>query len=224
MPDEAETALRKCASIALRNLDLLSAVRVLSAGDHDMDVLADKADRLREEYQKAVKEKNLDKKAGVVVDVIRAIRWLWCRNDSDWLARTRLVVVAAETLKGNRARKNISSLLQEPPRRIDGSDRDRRPMKFEELNRGDLVRLPYEVRNRLAVTHGDKSVSDALDAVLNDFKLKPPAEDFSFGGLLDMLIERIEKDAPRFSSISLNSDWFERFKSLLDDVEQNGRA
>ena len=73
----------------------MSAVRVLSAGDHDMDVLADKADRLREEYQKAVKEKNLDKKAGVVVDVIRAIRWLWCRNDSDWLAKTRLVVVAA---------------------------------------------------------------------------------------------------------------------------------
>ena len=225
LPDEAETALRKCASIALRNLDLLSAVRVLSAGDHDMDVLADKANRLREEYQKAVKGKNLDEKAGAVVDVIRAIRWLWYKNDDDWLARTRLVVVVAETLdKGGNGKLN--SLLQELPDRCLSNNKGRNLefLKVDELGRGDLVRLPYEVRNWLAVTHGDKSVSDALDAVLNDFKLKPPAEDFSFGGLLDVLIERIEEDAPRFNSISLNSDWFKRFKSLLDEVEQNGRA
>ena len=225
LPDEAETALRKCASIALRSLDMLSAVRVLSAGDHDMDVLADKADRLREEYQKAVKGKNLDEKAGVVVDVIRAIRWLWYKNDDDWLARTRLVVVAAETLdKGGNGKLN--SLLQELPDRCRSNNKGRNLefLKVDELGRGDLVRLPYEVRNGLAVTHGDKSVSDALDAVLNDFKLKPPAEDFSFGGLLDVLIERIEEDAPRFNSMSLNSDWFKRFKSLLDEVEQNGRA
>ena len=225
LPDEAETALRKCASIALRNLDLLSAVRVLSAGDHDMDVLADKADRLREEYQKAVKGKNLDEKAGAVVDVIRAIRWLWYKNDDDWLARTRLVVVAAETLDKGRNGK-FNSLLQELPDRCRSNNKGRNLefLKVDELGRGDLVRLPYEVRNGLAVTHGDKSVGDALDAVLNDFKLKPPAEDFSFGGLLDVLIERIEEDAPRFNSISLNSDWFKRFKSLLDEVEQNGRA
>ena len=225
LPDEAETALRKCASIALRSLDMLSAVRLLSAGDHDMDILACEADRLREDYQKAVKGKNLDEKAGVVVDVIRAIRWLWYKNDDDWLARTRLVVVAAETLdKGGNGKLN--SLLQELPDRCRSNNKGRNLefLKVDELGRGDLVRLPYEVRNGLAVTHGDKSVSDALDAVLNDFKLKPPAEDFSFGGLLDMLIERIEKDAPRFSSISLNSDWFKRFKSLLDEVEQSGRA
>lgn len=225
LPDEAETALRKCASIALRSLDMLSAVRVLSAGDHDMDVLADKADRLREEYQKAVKGKNLDEKAGAVVDVIRAIRWLWYKNDDDWLARTRLVVVAAETLdKGGNGKLN--SLLQELPDRCRSNNKGRNLefLKVDGLGRGDLVRLPYEVRNRLAVTHGNKSVGDALDSVLKDFSLKPPAEDFSFGGLLDMLIERIEEDAPRFNSISLNSDWFERFKSLLDEVEQNGRA
>ena len=225
LPDEAETALRKCASIALRNLDLLSAVRVLSAGDRDMDALADKANSLREEYQKAVKGKNLDEKAGIVVDVIRAIRWLWYRNDDDWLARTRLVVVAAETLdKGGNGKFN--SLLQEFPDRCRSKNKGRNLefLKVDELGRGDLVRLPYEVRNKLAVTHGDKSVSDALDAVLNDFSLKPPAEDFSFGVLLDMLIERIEKDASSFNSISLNSNWFKRFKSLLDEVEQNGRA
>ena len=225
LPDEAETALRKCASIALRNLDLLSAVRVLSAGDRDMDALADKANSLREEYQKAVKGKNLDEKAGIVVDVIRAIRWLWYRNDDDWLARTRLVVVAAETLDKGRNGK-FNSLLQELPDRCRSNNKGRNLefLKVDELGRGDLVRLPYEVRNGLAVTHGDKSVGDALDAVLNDFKLKPPAEDFSFGGLLDVLIERIEEDAPRFNSMSLNSDWFKRFKSLLDEVEQNGRA
>ena len=225
LPDEAETALRKCASIALRSLDMLSAVRLLSAGDHDMDVLACEADSLREEYQKAVKGKNLDEKAGVVVDVIRAIRWLWYKNDDDWLARTRLVVVAAETLdKGGNGKLN--SLLQELPDRCRSNNKGRNLelLKVDGLGRGDLVRLPYEIRNGLAVTHGDKSVSDALDAVLNDFKLKPPAEDFSFGGLLDVLIERIEEDAPRFNSISLNSDWFKRFKSLLDEVEQRGRA
>lgn len=225
LPDEAETALRKCASIALRSLDMLSAVRLLSAGDHDMDILACEADALREEYQKAVKGKNLDEKAGVVVDVIRAIRWLWYKNDDDWLARTRLVVVAAETLDKGRNGK-LNSLLQELPDRCRSNNKGRNLelLKVDGLGRGDLVRLPYEIRNGLAVTHGDKSVSDALDAVLNDFKLKPPAEDFSFGGLLDMLIERIEKDAPCFSSISLNSDWFKRFKSLLDEVEQRGRA
>lgn len=225
LPDEAETALRKCASIALRSLDMLSAVRLLSAGDHDMDILACEADRLREEYQKAVKGKNLDEKAGVVVDVIRAIRWLWYKNDDDWLARTRLVVVAAETLdKGGNGKLN--SLLQELPDRCRSNNKGRNLelLKVDGLGRGDLVRLPYEIRNGLAVTHGDKSVGDALDAVLKDFSLKPPAEDFSFGGLLDMLIERIEKDAPRFNSISLNSDWFKRFKSLLDEVEQRGRA
>ena len=204
---------------------MLSAVRVLSAGDHDMDILAGEADRLREEYQKAVKGKNLDEKAGVVVDVIRAIRWLWYKNDDDWFARTRLVVVAAETLDKGRNGK-FNSLLQEFPDRCRSNNKGRNLelLKVDGLGRGDLVRLPYEIRNGLAVTHGDKSVGDALDAVLKDFSLKSPAEDFSFGALLDMLIERIEKDAPRFNSISLNSDWFKRFKSLLDDVEQNGRA
>ena len=157
--------------------------------------------------------------------MIRAIRWLWYKNDDDWFARTRLVVVAAETLdKGGNGKLN--SLLQELPDRCRSNNKGRNLelLKVDGLGRGDLVRLPYEIRNGLAVTHGDKSVGDALDAVLKDFSLKSPAEDFSFGGLLDMLIERIEKDAPRFNSISLNSDWFKRFKSLLDDVEQNGRA
>ncbi|WP_136192670.1 hypothetical protein [Actinomyces procaprae] len=101
--NDAEEALRRAAAISLRSLNLLSALRVLAAGDRDMDELAGRCEELRQEYVQARKAERLDDHAGVIVDVLRTVRLLL--DGADWLTQARLVVAAAEAVHARRLAK-----------------------------------------------------------------------------------------------------------------------
>ena len=105
----AKKALLKAALTSLRNMNLLSAVRVLGAGDNEMNELADKCDDLRREYIEAVNSKDPDADAATILDVLKVVRWLWedplesdCNGaaaqkmSADWETRSKLAVIAAE--------------------------------------------------------------------------------------------------------------------------------
>ncbi|WP_143233304.1 hypothetical protein [Actinomyces ruminis] len=238
--DDAEEALRRAAAISLRSLNLLSAVRVLAAGDRGMDELADRCEELRRAYAEARQAERLDDHAGVIVDVLRTVRLLF--DGADWLTQARLVVAVAEAVHTRWLSKRGQSLLQEPDTLLNKEEVAERKNTNTKaavacLKRGDLLRLPYEVRDRLVITHGRSTVQEALDRALDELRVDA-SEGFTFAELLDALIARLECDAKgkaksgdergkkscgeskdSFGTLDIGASWAARFAQLLREVE-----
>ena len=213
--NDAETALRRAATAGLRSFNLLSVIRVLSAGDRDMDRKANVCNRLRQEYLDAANAADPDDHACVLISVLRVIRDL-CARSRDGYVDPRLAVVAAETVKFNpRGKKEPETLFRE-----DYAWRNRKdsaPARIDLLSRGDLLRLLAEVRNRLVVTHGGSSVLKATRDALADLSISAPG-DFTYTDLLARTVTALEKAAPGLG-IKIDDSWASSFKCLLKWAE-----
>ena len=213
--NDAETALRRAATAGLRSFNLLSVIRVLSAGDRDMDRKANVCNRLRQEYLDAANAADPDDHACVLISVLRVIRDL-CARSRDGYVDPRLAVVAAETVKFNpRGKKEPETLFRE-----DYAWRNRKdsaPARIDLLSRGDLLRMLAEVRNRLVVTHGGSSVLKATRDALADLSISAPG-DFTYTDLLARTVTALEKAAPGLG-IKIDDSWASSFKCLLKWAE-----
>ena len=213
--NDAETALRRAATAGLRSFNLLSVIRVLSAGDRDMDRKANVCNRLRQEYLDAANAADPDDHACVLISVLRVIRDL-CARSRDGYVDPRLAVVAAETVKFNpRGKKEPETLFRE-----DYAWRNRKdsaPARIDLLSRGDLLRMLAEVRNRLVVTHGGSSVLKATRDALADLSISAPG-DFTYTDLLARAVTALEKAAPGLG-IKIDDSWASSFKCLLKWAE-----
>lgn len=213
--NDAETALRRAATAGLRSFNLLSVIRVLSAGDRDMDRKANVCNRLRQEYLDAANAADPDDHACVLISVLRVIRDL-CARSRDGYVDPRLAVVAAETVKFNpRGKKEPETLFRE-----DYAWRNRKdsaPARIDLLSRGDLLRMLAEVRNRLVVTHGGSSVLKATRDALADLSISAP-DDFTYTDLLARAVTALEKAAPGLG-IKIDDSWASSFKCLLKWAE-----
>lgn len=213
--NDAETALRRAATAGLRSFNLLSVIRVLSAGDRDMDRKANVCNRLRQEYLDAANAADPDDHACVLISVLRVIRDL-CARSRDGYIDPRLAVVAAETVKFNpRGKKEPETLFREDYawRNQKGSA----PARIDLLSRGDLLRLLAEVRNRLVVTHGGSSVLKATRDALADLSISAPG-DFTYTDLLARTVTALEKAAPGLG-VKIDDSWASSFKCLLKWAE-----
>ncbi|MBO3724925.1 hypothetical protein J5X07_07785 [Actinomyces bowdenii] len=226
-----EKALRNAAAASLRSLNLLSAVRVLSAGDYKMTVLAQGCDTLRQEYANAVTADNLDKHAGVVLGVLETIVDLWTDAQDDWETRIRLMVAAAEITRCKKKsdRKTISLLAKSATILEDKEIRKRREADsrcaVDNLTLSDLQRLLYMIRNNLVILHGSGTIDKSMDRGFDDAQVE--REDMSYPDLLRKVIDRIKMDAQDLQTqdcssdtpVLIDSDWMSRFKSLQDGVD-----
>lgn len=213
--NDAETALRRAATAGLRSFNLLSVIRVLSAGDRDMDRKANVCNRLRQEYLDAANAADPDDHACVLISVLRVIRDL-CARSRDGYIDPRLAVVAAETVKFNpRGKREPETLFREDYawRNQKGSA----PARIDLLSRGDLLRMLAEVRNRLVVTHGGSSVLKATRDALADLSISAPG-DFTYTDLLARTVTALEKAAPGLG-IKIDDSWASSFKCLLKWAE-----
>lgn len=213
--NDAETALRRAATAGLRSFNLLSVIRVLSAGDRDMDRKANVCNRLRQEYLDAANAADPDDHACVLISVLRVIRDLCARSRDEYID-PRLAVVAAETVKFNpRGKREPETLFREDYawRNQKGSA----PARIDLLSRGDLLRLLAEVRNRLVVTHGGSSVLKATRDALADLSISAPG-DFTYTDLLARAVTALEKAAPGLG-IKIDDSWASSFKCLLKWAE-----
>ena len=213
--NDAETALRRAATAGLRSFNLLSVIRVLSAGDRDMDCKANVCNRLRQEYLDAANAADPDDHACVLISVLRVIRDL-CARSRDGYVDPRLAVVAAETVKFNTRRKKEPETLF----REDYAWRNQKgsaPARIDLLSRGDLLRLLAEVRNRLVVTHGGSSVLKATRDALADLSISAPG-DFTYTDLLARTVTALEKAAPGLG-IKIDDSWASDFECLLKWAE-----
>ncbi|WP_103064253.1 hypothetical protein [Actinomyces qiguomingii] len=214
--NDAEAALRAAAAASLSGLNLLSAVRVLSAGDQDMDVWAQACDELREEYLKAVNAKDPDAHAGVLLSVMETVRALCLEAEGD--VDPHLVVVAAEAVNfPRRGKKAAETLFRERYAWQDQETHCGPPNRIEECSRGDLLRLLYEVRNEVRLTHGDSRVDDAVREVMARRSITVDA-DFYYLDLLKHAIAAVREGAESLQ-IDIDPAWAERFCALLDWAE-----
>ena len=207
----AKKALLKAALTSLRNMNLLSAVRVLGAGDGEMNELADKCDSLRREYVEAVNSKDPDADAATILDVLKVVRWLWedplesdCNGaemreiSADWETRSKLAVIAAEITSFKYGKRKLMvrntsldsgdllSIVDLPAtgdaRQSGSGEANKKPRK---ANHKDLLQLLYWVRSSLVVLHGQTAPDEALDEVLKKLAYAP--NDGS-GGTLNIVV------------------------------------
>ena len=207
----AKKALLKAALTSLRNMNLLSAVRVLGAGDGEMNELADRCDDLRREYVEAVNSKDPDADAATILDVLKVVRWLWedplesdCNGaaaqkmSADWETRSKLAVIAAEITSFKYGKRKLmvrntslsaGDLLSivdlsaiGDVRQSGNGKANKKPRK---ANHKDLLELLYRVRSSLVVLHGQTAPDEALDEVLKKLAYAP--NDGS-GGTLNIVV------------------------------------
>ncbi|WP_127842659.1 hypothetical protein [Actinomyces wuliandei] len=218
---DAEQALCQAALTSLRSLNLVTAVRVLSAGDSRMTGLAEECDSLRQDYQAATAAKDRDRHAGVILDVLRVVSCLargaaTASQDQDL---ARLLVVAAEISRPKKNRKKGTSLLHEGPCCLSAKGGSGR-LELNTLGRGDLKELLYEARNRVVITHGKNTVATALEEAC---AAKGVSATRSLSELLERFVEVLEQDAghagtgkgPGALNVDISSDWKRRFDGLV---------
>ena len=155
-------ALLTTAASAMRSFNFLEAVRILRAGDEEMDRLSDRCKELGSAYANAVSAEDPDAHAARILDVLTTIAALW-GEDLDWIARSRLVVVASEVTsfkrnrvlivrntslgrRGGEGERIILAGAQQPIGRSGGE---------RMANHKDLLEILARVRNSIIFTHGN---------------------------------------------------------------------
>lgn len=234
---DAEAALLEVAAAGLDSLNLLSAARALSAGDQDMDELAEQCDDLRRKYVKAANNKNdPDSGAGTVLDLLETIADLW--DDADWETQMRLTVVAAEVVSFKQNRKllirntGLGSNGDLARRRLDRSGNGNGTSHagadgVRTADHRDLLQIIYEMRNRVILTHGGSAPQAALKSVMESPKdsysgpspFVVDAAGLTYPDLLRLTCERIREVAgtDKYPEVP-QSDWKKRFMFLREDI------
>jgi hypothetical protein len=232
--NDAETALREAAISSLKSLNLLSAVRVLAAGDRDMDELADRCDELRQQLLEVANDKeNPDRGAGVLIDLLQTVADLW--TEATELTKMRLAVVVAEALNF----KTKGSNLLHRNNNLEGvgggpiilgrpcpKDCDKKGSKDKGPHQ-DLLEILYRVRNKLVVTHADDIVKPALQMVLQDLggantetdSKTVSGDDVTYPVVLRLTCKKLEEAAVALNITWEPSTWKAEFDSLMSELK-----
>ena len=234
---DAEAALLEVAAAGLDSLNLLSAARALSAGDQEMDELAEQCDDLRRKYVKAANNNNdPDSGVGTILDLLETIADLW--DNADWETQMRLTVVAAEAVSFKQNRKllirnsSLGSKGDLARRRIDRSGNGSGASHagtdgVRMADHRDLLQIIYEMRNRVILTHGGSAPQAALESVMESPKdsysgprpFVVDAAGLTYPDLLRLTCERIREVAGADKNPEVpQSDWKMRFMSLREDI------
>ncbi|WP_315215562.1 hypothetical protein [Actinomyces dentalis] len=234
---DAEAALLEVAAAGLDSLNLLSAARALSAGDQDMDELAEQCDDLRRKYVKAANNKNdPDSGAGTILDLLETVADLW--DNADWETQMRLTVVAAEAVSFKQNRKllirntGLGSNGDLARRRLDRSGNGNGASHagadgVRTADHRDLLQIIYEMRNRVILTHGGSAPQAALESVMESPKdsysgprpFVVDAAGLTYPDLLRLTCKRIREIAGTGKHPKVpQSDWKRRFMFLREDI------
>lgn len=234
--NDAEHALREAALHSLRSLNLLSATRVLAAGDRDMDELANKCSALRQRLlEVANDEEDPDRGAGVLIDLLKTVADLW--EKAPELTRMRLAVIVAEAL--NFSGRRLLSRNNNPQNASGGIDLGRpcpkdcgeKKAKDKGPHR-DLLEVLYRVRNHLVVTHADGLVEPALRAVLQDLGVEgiqtdsglKNVKELTYPDILRLTCTKLEEAACVLGVEPAQSSWKTDFECLMADLKSGPRA
>lgn len=236
--NDAEHALREAALHSLRSLNLLSATRVLAAGDGDMDELANKCSALRQRLlEVANDEEDPDRGVGVLIDLLKTVADLW--EKAPELTRMRLAVIVAEALNFKTSGRKLlirNNNLGPASGGIDlgrpcPKDRGEKETRDKGPHR-DLLEVLYRVRNHLVVTHADGLVEPALRAVLQDLGVEgiqtdsglKNVKELTYPDILRLTCTKLEEAACVLGVEPAQSTWKDDVDRLMADLESRARA
>jgi len=201
MGRESEKALLETASSCLDNFELLSAMRVLAAGDADMRSLSEDCECLRNGYLRAYNAKNTEKDLHIetILGVLEMVKELWSSQSLGADTRVRLAVMVGEMLKHSPvSKKKVDAILNRP---LLGSQSQRFGKRashkclssldeLTSLEINGLQCLFQLVRNRVAFAHGEFTADGAVKALMKERRLALDFDDYK--GLLEKMIESIK--------------------------------
>lgn len=232
---DAKKALLKSAYESVRSFNLASAVRVLSAGDGEMDELSNRCDSLRKELIGAANNTDdPDSGAGILIDLLAWVVDNW--DEVDPWTQMRLVVVVAEALNFKNCGQRLLVRGDAPKVKAsagggrsshDASRSNVGANQRQKVTHGVLIDILYKIRNKLAVTHGKNGVNGAVGVVLGEEGSKYDwsvcgVEDcnaLTYPDLLRHTIDMICKAAPGVSVTIKQSDWKKCLEELLEEIE-----
>lgn len=208
---DAREALLEAARYCMERLDLLSTYRLLTLGDQKMREHAEAAKSLAEDLEEAVNAQQIDDNAARIADVYRVIAEL-CNSSSDELLRARLATIAGELIFKGRGQDEPVILRRETG--------DKSAVKtLKSATREQLLRIIYQVRNKIPLNHGKLTVDQALEEVLrkriSSTSLPAPT---TYSDLLEEAAGRIEEAIQRKPE-SASSNWKQRFDELHGWIE-----
>ena len=201
MGRESEKALLETASSCLDNFELLSAMRVLAAGDADMRSFSEDCECLRNGYLGAYNANKTEKDMHIetILGVLEVVKELWSSHSLGADTRARLAVMVGEMLKHCPvSKKKVDAILNRPLRdsqsqRFGKRASDEYLSSLDELTSLEINGLQclfQLVRNRVAFAHGEFTADGAVKALMKERRLALDFDDYK--GLLEKMIESIK--------------------------------
>lgn len=231
---DTRKALLEVAKESLARLDLLSAVRVLEAGDGQMHDLAERCSKLRQKLLHAANNDDApDEGAAVLMDLLEVVAHLW-ESATDELVKMRLMVVVAEALDFGRNRALLVRAIKDngnggwEQRRFGSTDGGACADAVEASHR-DLLDLLYRVRSNLVVTHGSSAGQEAFRYTVcfpfGEGKRGAPEpffcdyQEWSYPAVLRLTKKKLLEGAAEQSINLTASTWKQDFDKLSQDLE-----
>lgn len=201
MGRESEKALLETASSCLDNFELLSAMRVLAAGDADMRSFSEDCECLRNGYLGAYNANKTEKDMHIetILGVLEVVKELWSSHSLGADTRVRLAVMVGEMLKHCPvSKKKVDAILNRPLRdsqsqRFGKRASDEYLSSLDELTSLEINGLQclfQLVRNRVAFAHGEFTADGAVKALMKERRLALDFDDYK--GLLKKMVESIK--------------------------------
>lgn len=207
---DARKALLEAARYCMERLDLLSTHRLLTLGERKMREHAEDAKSLAKALEEAVNAQQIDDNAARIADVYRVIAEL-CQSSSDELLRARLATIAGELISEGRGQDEPEVL-----KRL--SDGNFKIENLQEATLQHLLKMIYQVRNKVPLNHGKLTVDRAYKEVLKK-RIKSAPDDMKYSDLLEEAAGKIIEEAKQRNSVSVSSNWKQRFDELHGWIE-----
>ena len=219
---KAAEALKQSALHCLERLDLRTVARLLEVGTPEMMENAQKAVDLANELCQAVNADDIDAYAHRIFDVFGVIAQLTRDSNITEEAKCRLATIAAELVNPPKEGKTPVLLA-----RADSSNTGEKLCCLEEATLWQLLRMLYQVRNKLSTNHGSLTLEDSFGEVCGKRVEKASADsrELKYPDFLQLIVDKgrtlidsiSDEKAKReeaFGEVRKASNWAKRYWEL----------
>ena len=214
---DVRQTLLKATTYCLDRFDLLTASRLLTLGDPAMEALSHEAIDLARQLSEAVRAQALDDFTRVILGTMGAAASLMDKIPHD--AQVRLAAIVAELIRPPSGRFKGPDFKEPVILSRSGRGDTRRTSHTGDLDRENasiLISLLNSTRNKLAVAHGRKALTEAVRGTISEYKQR---DSYTYADLLRCTISAVEREHGVHPS-----DWGARLQSLRDQVEALGKT
>lgn len=209
------TALLEAARFCLDRFDFYSVARILNAGDPEMQKNSSLAHRLARNLQRAVATGDLDSEASTILDALDVIKEQMLQDSLPVDVHYRLIVIAAELVS-----EALPDAITRSTEIFRLSNEDEIGGDAKDLTPPQLRRLLKRVRNKLPITHGRRSLNDAIAQTLNTITFVNSP--WTYPELLDHAIKSTRSQPNLPCTLRSPGAWYRNYQKLSEALDTLG--